>query len=80
MLLRPQKQVGGAGMNREIIKLTVDTFKALCMTANTQKGKQTRAYYTKMDSVFFRYMESKNADITNKLEQLQSEVNASRSL
>jgi phage anti-repressor protein len=56
------------GLNKEKIMLNVDTFKAFCMTANTEKGKQTRQYYTKMESIFFRYMESKNRDIITRLQ------------
>lgn len=52
---------------KEIIMLTVETFKAFCMTANTKQGKQTRMFYTKMESMFFSYMEIKNKDLIETL-------------
>lgn len=58
-LIQIDKRVHG-GQNKEQILLNVDTFKAFCMLCNTEKGKQTRRYYTKMESVFFKYLEEKN--------------------
>lgn len=61
-------QTMNGGQNKEQILMNVDTFKAFCMTANTEKGKQTRQYYTKMESIFFQYMEAKNKDIIERLQ------------
>lgn len=48
------------GRPKEKIMLNVETFKAFCMLANTEKGKRTRRYYSKMESVFFKYMEERH--------------------
>jgi phage anti-repressor protein len=43
------------GHNKELIMMNVDTFKQMCMVANTEKGKLTRKYYLKMEKVFLEY-------------------------
>jgi hypothetical protein len=45
------KNLGGAGLNKEIIMLNVDTFKSLCMLAKTDKGKEIRKYYVKLENI-----------------------------
>lgn len=47
------------GHNNEEIYMTVETFKAFCMMANTDKGKATRRYYSKMENIFFEYIHKK---------------------
>jgi phage anti-repressor protein len=61
------KQHGGC--NREQIIMNVDTFKGLCMLANTEKGKKTRKYYTQMETIFFKYLEDKSQDIIKTIEE-----------
>jgi phage anti-repressor protein len=62
-LLDPEvKQLHG-GHNKEKILMNVDTFKAICMTANTERGKQTRTYYAKMERLYFMYIEKRNRAI-----------------
>jgi phage anti-repressor protein len=48
------------GHNKNIIKLTVPAFKAFSMLCDTDKGKQTRLYYTKMEEIFFSYMQKQH--------------------
>ena len=45
------KNLGGAGLNEETIMLNIDTFKNLCMLAKTQKGKEIRKYYIKLENI-----------------------------
>jgi phage anti-repressor protein len=53
LLPQPQQQVSHGGHNKETIMLTVDAFKSICMTANTDRGKQTRKYYLAMEKAFY---------------------------
>ena len=65
LLLRPQEQVpntdatgrnlGGAGLNKETILLTVNGFKMFCMMAGTEKAKRVRMYYIAIERVMFEY-------------------------
>jgi phage anti-repressor protein len=50
----------------EVILLTPNCFKQLCLLANTDKGKQVRLYYIKMESVLMKYLKEKN-EINEKL-------------
>jgi len=56
------------GNNKEKILLTPNTFKELCILANTPKGHQVRRYYIKMEAVMNKYIKLQH-DITMK--QLQ---------
>jgi phage anti-repressor protein len=63
ILLPPQQKRVHGGQNKETIMMNVNTFKSMCMTANTERGKQTRLYYTKMETIFFKYMEQKHMNV-----------------
>lgn len=56
ILLTPKgKQVkinGGAGLNKEQIMLNTDTFKNMCMLVKTEKSKQIRKYYVKLENIY----------------------------
>jgi len=45
------KYLGGAGLNKEKIMLTVNTFKKFCLKANTQKADEIHDYYIKLENV-----------------------------
>ena len=62
------------GQNREQILMTVDTFKVFCMTANTEKGKNTRKYYIKLETIIFDYFENKNKNIIKQL-SIENKIN-----
>jgi phage anti-repressor protein len=62
------KQLHG-GHNKEQILMNVDTFKAICMTGNTERGKQTRTYYAKMARLYFMYIEKRNRSIVDELKE-----------
>jgi phage anti-repressor protein len=51
LLFRTEKQVHG-GHNKDDIMLNVDTFKNLCMIAKTEKGKEIRKYYVKLENIY----------------------------
>ena len=48
------------GRPTEIILMTPTTFKQLCIIAHTEKGKQIRLYYIKMESILMKYLKEKN--------------------
>jgi phage anti-repressor protein len=51
VLLPREKNLQG-GRPEEAIMLNVDTFKNLCMIAKTDKGKQIRKYYVKLENIY----------------------------
>ena len=42
---------GGAGLNKEQIMLTINTFKKFCMKANTKKADEIHEYYIKLEEL-----------------------------
>ena len=70
-LLLQQERING-GQNKEKIMLNVEAFKSMCMTVNTDKGRQTRQYFIKMENVFFKYVKEK--DMHKLEENLKTQV------
>jgi hypothetical protein len=57
LLLRSEKQVnerntGGSGLNNETIMMNVNTFKKLCLKANTESSDKIHDYYIKLEMMF----------------------------
>ena len=51
-LLQTEKRKNEGGYNNETIMLNIDTFKELCMFSKTDKGKDIRKYYIKLEGIF----------------------------
>jgi phage anti-repressor protein len=51
-LLHTEKRKNEGGFNKETVMLNVDTFKNLCMMVKTDKGKQIRKYYVKLENIY----------------------------
>lgn len=55
LLLPKEEQVktnGGAGLNKERVMLNIDTFKNMCMLVKTEKSKEIRKYYVKLENIY----------------------------
>ena len=52
LILLPREKKQNAGRCEEEIMLNVDTFKNLCMLAKTDKGKEIRKYYVKLENIY----------------------------
>ena len=63
------KNKGGAGLNKEVILMTVDTFKNFCMLANTEKAKSVRTYYVKMEKLVSETFQTEMEEIRLQLEE-----------
>lgn len=68
VLLTSEQNLKG-GRPTEEIKMNIVCFKHMCMLSNSEKGKETRTYYTKMETVFFQYMDEKNKQTLKALEE-----------
>ena len=51
LLIIPREKKQNAGRSEHEIMLNVDTFKSLCMLAKTDKGKEIRKYYVKLENI-----------------------------
>ncbi len=45
------KNLGGAGLNKETIMLTINTFKKFCLKAGTKKADEVHDYYIKLEKL-----------------------------
>ena len=61
------------GRKEETIMLNVDTFKNLCMIAKTEKGKEIRKYYIKMEEIIIEYTKEQ---LQTQSERLQMQLKA----
>ena len=57
------------GRPEEKIMLNVDTFKNLCMISNTEKGKEIRKYYVKMENILNKIINEELKDKDNQLKE-----------
>lgn len=62
------RNLGGAGKNKEKIMLNTDTFKSLCMLTKTEKAKDIRKYYVKLESIYNKIISKQLTEKNNLLE------------
>ena len=75
LLFRTEKQKkedNRGGHNKEIIMLNVDTFKNLCMIAKTEKGKEIRKYYVKLENIYNQLIKEEIEEQSKKIKQLEN--------
>lgn len=62
------------GRPDETIMLNVDTFKNLCMLAKTDKGKEIRKYYVKLENIYNQMVKEEIDNKTKLLEETQQQL------
>jgi len=73
-LVKNDKNLGGSGLNQEIIMLNVDTFKNICMIAKTEKAKEIRKYYVKLENIFNKLINEEHKQHQLELQEKESEL------
>ena len=71
---KSRKNSGGAGLNKEKILMTINTFKDLCMAAKTKKSKEIRKYYIKMEEILFDVVEEESSELRLQLENNEQKL------
>ena len=74
--IKDGKNIGGAGQNKETIMLNINTFKKLCLKANTENADKIHDYYIKLEMIYNELMkeELENKDkLLEEQEQLLKE-------
>ena len=69
LLIPKDEQVktnGGAGLNKEKVMMNIDTFKNMCMLVKTEKSKEIRRYYVKLENIYNKIIKEE-IDMTQKL-------------
>jgi hypothetical protein len=62
-----QRNLGGAGQNKEIILLTINTFKNFCLKANTDKANEIREYYIKLEELLQETINEESRELKKQL-------------
>lgn len=85
LLIIPREKKQNAGRSEHEIMLNVDTFKNLCMLAKTDKGKEIRKYYVKLENIHNkivkeeieqqkRQLKEKDLELENTKKQLETKT------
>jgi phage anti-repressor protein len=56
------------GKNREDILMNIETFKQLCMISGTQKSKEIRKYFIKLEGILHETIDEQSKELRNQLE------------
>lgn len=80
MLFRMEKQKNitenRGGHNHETVMLNIDTFKNLCMLAKTDKGKEIRKYYVKLENIYNKLILEEIQEKERLLQENKKELDA----
>ncbi len=68
------KKLGGSGLNKEKILLTVNCFKKLCLKAGTKKADEIHDYYIKLEKIVNQIAKEESAQLRNQL-QIKNQEN-----
>lgn len=69
-----QKKEGRGGHNKETILLTLNAFKELCIVAGTEKAKQIRRYFIKLEELLHRTLEEECVEMKQQLENVKIDM------
>jgi len=67
------KNLGGSGMNKEKITLTVNTFKKFCLKASTKKADEIHDYYIKLEELLQETLNEETEELRLQLENTNNE-------
>ena len=74
LLPREQRFHTKGGENNETIMLNVDTFKNMCMITKTEKSKEIRAYYVKLEKIFNKLTNDEITEHKRKLKESEEKI------
>jgi phage anti-repressor protein len=65
----PKEKSSWGGSGGDKVMLNIDTFKNLCMLVKTDKGKQIRKYYVKLENIYNKLIKDEIEEQQNMLEE-----------
>ena len=68
------KNLGGAGMNREYITLTINCFKKLCLKSKTTKADQIHEYYVELEDLMNELVVEQATELQMKLQDKDKQL------
>ena len=79
-VLLPREQNSKGGRPEEEIWLNVETFKGMCMMSKTEKGKEIRKYYNKLENILNEILIEERLEYQEKLKIEQDKINQQKLL
>jgi phage anti-repressor protein len=73
-LLRNQKRKNEGGFNQETILLNINTFKKMCLKANTDKADKIHDYYIKLEMLFNQLVKDEMEENKRLLKEKNKEI------
>jgi len=68
------KNLGGAGLNKETILMNVNTFKKLCLKSNTKKADEIHDYFIKLEETLQEIVNEESNELKLQLQQKEKEL------
>ena len=65
---------GRGGHNKEIIMLTVKTFKSMCLKAGTKKADEIHEYFIKLEEILQEIIQEESSELKFQLENTKNEL------
>ena len=69
-----EQKKGRGGHNKEIIMLTVKTFKSMCLKAGTQKADEIHEYFIKLEEILQEIIQEESSELKVQLEKKETEL------
>jgi len=70
----PIGKVGGSGLLKETILLTIKTFKKFCLLADTKKAKEIHEYYITLEEMLHELVDEETSELRNQLQNTQAKL------
>jgi len=67
LLVQVEKQNIQGGHNKEKVVLNIETFKLFCMISNTEKGKDIKMYYIKLETILQEIIDEESTELRQQL-------------
>ena len=68
------KGLGGSGLNKEKILMTINTFKKLCLKSNTKKADEIHDYFIKLEELTLETITEESTELRNQLQEKNQEI------
>jgi len=68
-----QKKEGRGGHNKEVYLLNINSFKRLCLKANTKKSDEIHKYYVKLENILHKTLQEESDEFKNQIIKLEND-------
>lgn len=71
-VIKPPNNKGSGGKSKELVLLTTECFKTLCMMSKTEKAKYVRKYFIEIENLMIKYRIDINKALETKIKKLEN--------